>query len=531
MKKMQTQKMGKLIFILMVFLITLPMIAATGHDNEPSPEDNKNNQKFLRGGLNQWVSGSVSQWVSSMIGKRSYESRIMMPRLNPETNENQHKRFAQHIGSPRRGAPGRRRQVDLTIDKAIQLALESNKNYLISQQEVRQYKYKLKQNLGFLPNVTLQGTKNLDEKLMEIEIPPFVPGTPPQTATLDFTKNYEFTLQIVQPLFTGGKTWLNFKNAQLDLEIAKEKNNNTRKEVILNVKKVFFNGLVLKELIEALRETLELAETNFKNIDERFKLGMASKYDRLRAELAVTAVKPDILRVKKQLELSYYNLKYMTGIPENAIVNLIGELGYTPHQLKEIELIQKSLTGASEILQLKMQMKKTNNLLKMAYGQFLPNISLVAAYTYRSDIFRLKDFGQTWEDFYTINLAVSFPIFTGLKRSAQVGEIKVMKKILQLNSQQLNEAVTLQIRNLCMTAQQEYENIQMGLKNIETAKEGVRIARLNYDEGLISILELNSSITELTRAKVQFFQAVYNYNIAIAEIEKISGVQFNGSDQ
>jgi putative ABC transport system permease protein len=93
-------------------------------------------QKFLRGGLNQWVSGSVGQWVSPMIGKRSYESLIMMPRPHPETNENQHKRFAkrsyeslimmprphpetnenqhkrfaQHIGSPRRGAPGRRRQ-------------------------------------------------------------------------------------------------------------------------------------------------------------------------------------------------------------------------------------------------------------------------------------------------------------------------------------------------------------------------------------------------------------------------------------
>jgi hypothetical protein len=73
-----------------------------------------NNKKFLRGGLNQWVSGSVGQWVSSMIGKRNYESLIMMPRHHPETNENQHKRFAQHIGSPRRGAPGRRRQNDFS---------------------------------------------------------------------------------------------------------------------------------------------------------------------------------------------------------------------------------------------------------------------------------------------------------------------------------------------------------------------------------------------------------------------------------
>ena len=52
----------------------------------------------------------MGHWVSSMIGKRSDESLVMMPRLHPETNENQHKRFAQHIGSPRRGAPGGRRQ-------------------------------------------------------------------------------------------------------------------------------------------------------------------------------------------------------------------------------------------------------------------------------------------------------------------------------------------------------------------------------------------------------------------------------------
>jgi hypothetical protein len=62
--------------------------------------------KSFCGGLNQWISGSVGQWVS----KRNYESLIMMPRHHPETNEIQHKRFAQHIGSPRRGAPGCRRQ-------------------------------------------------------------------------------------------------------------------------------------------------------------------------------------------------------------------------------------------------------------------------------------------------------------------------------------------------------------------------------------------------------------------------------------
>jgi len=35
------------------------------------------------------------------------QQMVMMPRHHPETNENQHKRFAQHIGSPRRGGRGK----------------------------------------------------------------------------------------------------------------------------------------------------------------------------------------------------------------------------------------------------------------------------------------------------------------------------------------------------------------------------------------------------------------------------------------
>jgi hypothetical protein len=67
-------------------------------------------KSFCGGGMNQSVSGSVGQlddWQTQLGNPL-----IMMPRPHPETNENQHKRFAQHIGSPRRGAPGRWRQIN-----------------------------------------------------------------------------------------------------------------------------------------------------------------------------------------------------------------------------------------------------------------------------------------------------------------------------------------------------------------------------------------------------------------------------------
>jgi outer membrane protein TolC len=115
-----------------------------------------------------------------------------------------------------------------------------------------------------------------------------------------------------------------------------------------------------------------------------------------------------------------------------------------------------------------------------------------------------------------------------LKRSAQVGEMRVLQKIMDLNVKQLSDATQLEVESKYRSINQEFENIQLGLKNMESAKEGVRIAELNYREGMITILELNSSYNELTRAKVNFLQALYNYNIAIAELEKITGINFNG---
>ena len=185
-----------------------------------------------------------------------------------------------------------------------------------------------------------------------------------------------------------------------------------------------------------------------------------------------------------------------------------------------------ALLNRSEIKQVKMEMQKVRNLLRLSYAQFIPDFSLVASYSYRSDSFKFS--GRNWDDYYTINLGISFPIFNGLKRTSQIGEMKVTRKILQLNYEKLNDNTRIQVEDLSLTITKEYENIQLGLKNIETAKEGVRIADLNYQEGLISILELNASYNELTKARVAYLQAMFNYNIALAELEKISGIKLIG---
>jgi len=179
----------------------------------------------------------------------------------------------------------------LTIENAIERALENNYSYRISQEQVNQYKKRLMQSLVFLPRSVSTG-KNYERKAANHRDTTFFPRQPAEKVTLDFTKNYEFRFQLVQPIFTGGKLLYTYKNARLDLDLAREKEKNSRAETILDVKKMFFNILVLKELLKAQEESLALLENNYTNVKARSEQGMASKFDLLRAELAVSSMKP-----------------------------------------------------------------------------------------------------------------------------------------------------------------------------------------------------------------------------------------------
>jgi outer membrane protein TolC len=416
--------------------------------------------------------------------------------------------------------------MDLTLDQAIQLALANNPAHQASQQEVRQYRYRLMQAFGFLPEATLTGAKILDQKLMTIEIPPFVPGGEPTRATLRFQLDYSFSFQITQPVFTGGKIFWNYKNAEIDLRLAKEREKDSRADTVLNVRKAFYNIQILQELLKAHQEALALAEGNHANVRSRYDLGMASQYDLLRAELAMRAARPDVLRVDNLLQTARLGLNLMLGLPAEQEVRLQGELGYKAVQPELAALLHGSLQNRSELKQLHMEKQKVDNLLKITWAQYVPNFSLLASYSYQSDLFKLRK--DNWQDYYSISLGVSWPVFTGLKRSAQVGEMRVLRRIMDLNVRQLSDATRLEVESQYRTVRQEYENILMGEKNVESAREGARIAELSYQEGMITILELNSSYNELTRAKVNHLQALYNYNIAIAELEKLTGVVLNG---
>jgi outer membrane protein TolC len=160
-------------------------------------------------------------------------------------------------------------------------------------------------------------------------------------------------------------------------------------------------------------------------------------------------------------------------------------------------------------------------MLKMARGAHFPALGLAGQYNYWGNQFK---FGKdNWESYYSINLVLAFPIFDGFLNSAKVGESKAMVRQLEYSQKGMSEMVKFEVREAILNLQQAKEALSSQGKTVEEAQEAVRIAELNYKEGLATNLDVSSAHVALSQARTNYSQALYDCVIALAQLEKATG--------
>ena len=71
------------------------------------------------------------------------------------------------------------------------------------------------------------------------------------------------------------------------------------------------------------------------------------------------------------------------------------------------------------------------------------------------------------------------------------------------------------------------EKIISSLKDIESSKESVRLARLRYDVGISTLKDVLVRQSELSNAKSKNINAVYNYNLHLDELERLTFLEMS----
>jgi len=384
----------------------------------------------------------------------------------------------------------------LTLEDSLNIALKQNPYHLASQKKVDAAKSGVREAVsGFLPALNAQGLHTLDEKSMELEFPSMIPGQPPQRVEIDFTRDYQFSLSV--PLFTGGRLISGFKQANYNVDAAKEAVRQSRHTTVFNTKKVFYGILLAEEFVKVSEEAVALAEKLHNNIKIQHEVGMASQFDLLRSEVQLANLKPQLIKARNNLKIMKLNLKTILGMDQNKEIEVQGKLTY--------EAVEPELDAClvrPELKQLGFQKRIAGEGLKIARAAGLPSVAISGQYNYWAD--KLSFNKDTWSSFYQMNLTMSIPIFNGFATGARVGQAKAAIKEIEFNRKGLVDMLKFEVRQAILKINEAKESLLSQEKNVEQAEESLRIADLNFKEGLITMLDYNQAQSALTQAKTNY---------------------------
>lgn len=415
-------------------------------------------------------------------------------------------------------------KVVLTLEKSIELALTQNPYHLATEERVDAAEQQVRTAAaGFLPSLNSTGMATLDEKLFELEFPSFIPGRPPEKVKVDFTRDYQFALNLSIPLYTGGRLTAGYRSAKYNLKSTQESVRQSEHLTVFNTKAAFYGCLLAREFVGVAEQAVKDAEDLHKNVKSQYEVGLASQFDLLRSEVRMVNFKPQLIRARNNFEVMKLSLKTLLGMDIAIPIELKGNLSYEPIEPDPEKSLGIALQNRPEILQLEYQKRIAEEMWKMARAERLPTLAISGSFNFWAD--RLAITGDTWQDYYTVNLVLSLPIFNGFGPAARQAQAKSSVREIELTLKGLKDGVKFEVSQAILKIEEARESLLSQEKNVEQAEESLRIANLNYTEGMITVLDVSAAQTALNQARVNYSQAVYDFFVSVADFERSLGVK------
>ena len=411
----------------------------------------------------------------------------------------------------------------LTLEKAITLALEQNRDVLMANQDRLAAKAQVREaRAGALPQITISSQFLRNIKKPVIFIGPYTPfnrGNTTMTFEVGSDNSFLMGAQLSQALFNA-KLGAALDIAKTYRDYSEESYQATTQTIELYVKKSFYTIWLAQKLLEANRQGLDVVKANLENVRSQYRHGTAAEYDLLRAEVQLANTEPLYISAENNLVLAKNGFKNILAIPLDQDIELQGEFTYDqiPIEIQE-ESRRNAFATNPLIMQLTLQESILEKNISVEKANFYPNLNLFGSYQWQAQDNTFDVNRYLWVPTMNVGLQLTYPLFDGFRTSSRVQQALVSREKIRYTRIKAEEGLRIQIQSTELKMAEAQKRITGQEKNIEQAKKAVRIAQTRYTNGLGTQLELLDTQVAMTRAQTNYAQAIYDYLVARAEWE------------
>ena len=410
----------------------------------------------------------------------------------------------------------------LTLDKALEIALDENPTIKVAAEEIALKKVASKEAWqSLLPEASLNGSLDHTIKAAEMKLNDmsFKMGQ-------DGTNTANAGLSINLPLFAPA-VYRAMSMTKTDIELAVEKSRASELDLINQVTKAYYQLMLAQDSYEVLQGSYKLAEDNFNVVNAKYQQGAVSEFDKISAEVQMRSIKPNVISAANAVTLAKLQLKVLMGITADVDIktddNLTNyESMLFANQLKEEDM---SLENNTTMKQFELNMKLLEKNVKSLKTNFMPTLSMSFSYQYQS-LYNpnINFFDYTWSNSSSLMFNLSIPLYRA-SNFTKVKSARLQMRQLDWNRIDTERKLNMQVVSYRNNMTASSEQVVSNKENVMQAEKAVQIAGKRYEVGKGTVLELNSSQVSLTQAQLTYNQSIYDYLVAKADLDQVLGKQ------
>ena len=357
----------------------------------------------------------------------------------------------------------------LSLNQCIEKTIQNHNSRAASNYAVQAAEAQLKQaRSGKYPQVDLSASYTLmdqdpnfiqpalnislpsiDLGAYSLSLPPFT--FPAQNIKMADKQMLNTSIDVLYPLFTGGKISSLVSQAEAGLDAAKEDSRATDAEIIFQTKKLYYAVILATKLEEIATEAYERLNSTLSLTESLYQKGSGkvTKSDYLKNKTMVEAIKSFVAQISGEQRIALAALVNVMGLEWQVKVKLSeNEIPLIVNGLSLDELINAAVQSNPMIAKVGNGLKAYVSKIDEAKSDYYPSVALFGSYRKIISPYDAGIMTPENKNIWMVGLGIQLSIFNGYRTSGMVDEATANYKRLTEQKELLRKGITLKIQYL-----------------------------------------------------------------------------------
>lgn len=318
-------------------------------------------------------------------------------------------------------------------------------------------------------------------------------------------------ISYTQPLRAFNSLKWQKKTAPLEYEIAQKRYASSMQDIAIRVTSLFFRVLSAQSDYQQSKATLADREALYAMAQKRLELGTTTKSEVLQMELSVLNARVSEGNNRITLDDAKYNLFSYLRVTDYENAELVPPYNVPDLVISMDEVLQKAITNSSHTREQRLQMLNAERSLAQAKANKGIQITLNGELGFMQTANDFAGAYRNLRDNEIVGLTLRLPIFDWGVSKGRVRMAQAQLEVVKTQQEQNHQDYIQELRKKVLQFNAQPSQCRNSLRAQEIAEERYDIMRRRYEEGMVSVTDLNTALQEMTSAKAQYISQLNTF--------------------